>query len=195
MNLATPLVLAMLVCAVAAPDARPAGSFTSRAARAAHKKYEEAVERAKQDYDRRVEAARKVAESELADAMKAATRHGDLDEANRIKAAVGRLKPNAAVTGSTRLLGAWQVRYANGIERTYEVRNDGTATWTEAGRAAVVGRFKQVEPEIVYDENKLAVERWTVVGDRLFIEHFNPASGYPKARPLTLGVATRVEQH
>ena len=86
MSRARPVLLTLLafvltgvvgICIVVAAD-HPGWDFTSRAAQAAKRKYEDAESKAAQEYNRRVGAARELAIKELGEAMRAATRAGDL---------------------------------------------------------------------------------------------------------------------
>ena len=184
--------LLLCICAAVAAEEQADSTPRSRAASAAKRKYDDAVAKARQEYSRRLETARAAAMNELREAMKAATRQADLDEANRINAVLGQLDQDAPPPSQgSRLTGRWQVRYGNGVQRVYEIRDDGSATWVATGTDALNrGRFQRSGSNLVFDEGPLAVERWTACGERCFIEHFDPRSSFPNEFPKTIGIAT-----
>src|SRR5687767_14264488 len=126
--IATALAVAVGVVAVAADQ--PGWDFQSRAAQAAKRKFEDAALKADQEFARRMTVAREAAVKELVDAMRAATRAGDLDEANKIKAAIAELNEDAPLA-SQGPLGRWVVRYSNGVVRETDIRPDGTVVWVD----------------------------------------------------------------
>ena len=96
-------------------------------------------------------------------------------------------------------VGKWSVEFANGVKQTCEIRADWTASVkepkrTSGGQAAFQGKALVV----AYDDDR--VERWTLVGKRLVVEHWpqsNPLwAGHPPLRPVptstpVLGIAER----
>ena len=99
------------------------------------------------------------------------------------------------------LAGRWNVEFANGVKQTCEIREDETASVAEPGRTSG-GKVGVQNKAIViaYDDDR--VERWTLVGKRLVVEHWAPVPGSPRwaghapLRPLptstpVLGIAER----
>lgn len=111
------------------------------------------------------------------------------------------LNPRSAQIGV--LAGRWSVEFANGVKQTCEIREDETASVVEPGRTS--GGQVGVQNRaivIAYDDNR--VERWTLVGKRLVVEHWAPVpgpqrwAGHPPLRPLptstpVLGIAERAQ--
>jgi hypothetical protein len=85
------------------------------------------------------------------------------------------------------------VRYTNGYRREYEVLPDGTAAWTIPTRS---GRGKLQRDEggawLIANDGDGNVERWTLAGDRLFVEHFSPGTRYPKEPANFMAVGSRL---
>ena len=86
------------------------------------------------------------------------------------------------------LIGTWRVTYTNNAVRTYEVGSDDTVRFMEENLQARVQRGEEVL--LQFDDGKL--ERWTLAGTRLFVEHWNPASKYPQQPPTVIGIGVRV---
>jgi hypothetical protein len=86
-------------------------------------------------------------------------------------------------------VGRWTVRFANGVVQTCEVREDGTASVREPRRSSA-GKAEARGGAIVITFRDDRLERWTVRGKRVVVEHWFPASQYPSG-PRVLGVATR----
>jgi hypothetical protein len=103
-----------------------------------------------------------------------------------------------------RLAGRWTAEFANGVRQTCVINQDGTASVSEPlrtspGKAGVQGNAIVV----AYDDFR--VERWTLVGERVVVEHWFPAAdsewrtrwaGDPTLRPLptvqpVVGIAER----
>jgi hypothetical protein len=125
--------------------------------------------------------------------MRAATRAGDLDEANRIKAAIDELNEASEGAGGGRdPVGRWDIHYSNGVDRTYEIRPDGSVAWTDGDGHRGQGRLQRLDGGwLMAEDSKGNAERIAVAGDRLYIEHFHPASRYPNERTRTMAVGTR----
>lgn len=88
---------------------------------------------------------------------------------------------------SPSLIGSWRVTYTNGAIRSYIVTPDCAVKFLEEDRMGAI----QQTPEILvrFDDSKL--ERWTFAGDHLSVEHWNPASNYPKNPPTETGIGIR----
>ena len=191
------LTLPMLVAADTPKSAGP----RSPKAKAAIRKYERSVEKAKAEYDRAVAAAAKELKAELDVALKAAMKAGSLEEAKRIESA----RPSApagqasapgrggggGAAAAAGMAGRWRVTYVNGSERTYAVDGDGSVTWD--GQRA---QLTKTPSGIANDDNTLdrgARERYTLIeGDRLLVEHFRPAGTFPDGKPDQIGIGRRI---
>ena len=86
------------------------------------------------------------------------------------------------------LAGTWRVTYTNNAVRTYEVGSDDTVRFLEENRHARVQRGEEVL--LRFADGK--IERWTLAGRRLFVEHWDPASKYPQRPPSVIGSGVRV---
>ena len=185
------LVLVLVLGIADAAADQPGWDFQSRAAQAAKRKFEDAAAKAEQEYARRLNVARETAVKEFNDALRAATRAGDLDEANRVKAAIAELNEDAPVANQGPL-GRWVVRYSNGVTRETEIRPDGTVAWVDGDRKRGQGRLQRIGGGwLLPDDGNGNAERMVVTADRLYVEHFHPASHYPKEGTRTFAVGTR----
>ena len=193
-RIAVALLVTLLLAASLAPADRPAAwDFRTRPAQAARKRYEEAAARAEQEFSKKIATASETAIKELTEAMKTATRAADLEEANRISAAIDELKvsdPSPASAPS--IVGGWRVTYTTGNVRQYRIDPDGSLSWTsDAVQGVVHGRVQRAGKEVLIDDGKGAVERLTLAGERLFVEHFFPAERFPNNPPRIMAVGTR----
>jgi RNA polymerase sigma factor (sigma-70 family) len=97
-------------------------------------------------------------------------------------------RPGEAQTAPAALpVGRWVVLFANGVSEDCTIRKDGTASVAERGRASS-GKAAGTSGSVVITYEDDRVERWTPVGRRQVVEHWFPASRYPKATPV-LGIA------
>lgn len=113
--------------------------FKSSRVRSAKKRYEQAVERAKQEAARKIETAKKKYQATLGREMKAATRKADLDEANKLNAEKKRLdnptqitvlnEPASVVISDPGILGNWLWNWNKGGQnKPITILKDGTIT-------------------------------------------------------------------
>ncbi len=82
-----------------------------------------------------------------------------------------------------RLTGKWIVTYTNKTQHTREIHPD--------RRVNDDARIVQGFGDIVIDFPD-AIERITLVENKLFVEHFNPRSTYPNGIPAVMGVGKKV---
>lgn len=88
------------------------------------------------------------------------------------------------------LAGKWVVKFANGVVEKCELRKDGTAFVAEPARSS--GGTTQAKGNavvITFADDR--VERWSVSGASVVVEHWFPASRYP-AGPSVRGTARRL---
>ncbi len=88
------------------------------------------------------------------------------------------------------LFGKWTVTFANGVVETCEVRSDGTASESEPQRSAD-GKAEASGGALVITFEDGRVERWNLIGGRVVVEHWCPATAYP-AGAAAVGVADRL---
>ena len=135
--------------------------------------------------------AREAAVKELTDAMRGAIRAGDLEEANRINAAVAQLNEDAPVADQGPL-GRWVVRYSNGVIRETEIKPDGTLAWADGDGKRGRGHLQRIRDGwLLPSDGDGNAERIVVAADRLYVEHFHPAAHDPQEPTRTFAVGTR----
>lgn len=150
------IVLALFVCATAAPAAGDASvTFKYEEGRAAARAYAQALKKAEKDHAYAVKTARKQYAEGLEAALKAAMQRGDLDEANKINDAkkrievgtlagtlAGKAEPAAPVKmnghAAPAIVGTW--RYPNGTRITFHPNGTYAVSW----RKGKPGRWKHV---------------------------------------------------
>ena len=84
--------------------------------------------------------------------------------------------------------GLWRVIYSHGAVRTYHVGADDTVQFIEERRRGALRRGQHVL--LQFGDGK--IERWTLVKGRLLVQHWNPASGYPRRPPDVTGQGVKV---
>jgi hypothetical protein len=84
--------------------------------------------------------------------------------------------------------GRWEIKYANGVVGRYAIAFDGQVVNESANSK---GRMFRRKGEILLDLNDGKLERIKISGSQLQVEHFNPASEYPK-KVFVVGTATRL---
>jgi len=140
---------------------------------------------------------------ELEKALDEATKSGDLDDAIKIRDAIKVLKKGAEppnISGPLEFgksgdrpkypTGVWRIMWPNGSERLYRFSGkkvkaeDSNASWKRTG--SLTQKKSDLYLEFPSDD---AIERLSMVGDRLFVEHWEPKSTYPKSDPKFVGRA------
>ena len=96
-------------------------------------------------------------------------------------------------------VGKWSIEFANGVKETCEIRADGTASVVEPRRNSKgLAAFQGKALVVAFEDDR--VERWSLVGKRMVVEHWaqsNPLwAGHPPLRPVPtsapiLGIAER----
>jgi hypothetical protein len=177
--------LALILGGVAIADVSdtPLAATKSPAAVAAMDKDSAAERRAQEIYDQAVKRARNTELGELQIALKAATRQGDLDEANSINAVMKQIEaeiPMAAITPEkpSSMEGRWKMNH-NGnqfewIITDQHVQHAGT---DEAVIPMIEGNVMLLKWRSGY------TDRLTFEGDRFFLEGWDPGqptSDWPK---------------
>lgn len=84
--------------------------------------------------------------------------------------------------------GVWSVRYASGGKRAYRFVNRAV---TETSGTRLRGQVRSQDGEWFLDFNDRKLERLTFAGDRIFVEHWDPANGFGRTHPTLIGIAAR----
>lgn len=173
------------------------------------KEYQADVAVAEAKFGAEAEKARQSFLAKLNEEMKKETMAGNLDNAVAIRDEIRRIQsesPSAKGTlqhGQTpkstaalppQLIGKWIVKYQPPFIHTYTVHPDGTCSYLEKG---VVGNLKRQSNDtflitFAVDDGDFT-ERWTLAGNRFFVEHFYPVGSFPKATPTFLGVGEKAK--
>jgi hypothetical protein len=182
------LVFALaLVAAIALGMSRRDWDFKSSAARSAMAKYKRAVVDAEDELV-----------ANLEEAMKAATRAANLDEANRLKVAISELRGERNADAGEpveALTGVWRIYFDNAHTHVLEVRGDGQAVLAEIDghRRDIPGRVRtnQNTGDVLLRLHSGPIERLTLARGRLVVEHYPKPDDFPEGEPV-LGIGRRV---
>lgn len=101
----------------------------------------------------------------------------------------GEQQRQAAKNIGSHFSGFWTVRFANGVIECCEIEEDGSVSTSEPKRSAS-GEAEAKEGAIVIKYKDDRMERWTVVGTQMVVEHWFPAAKYPDG-PRVLGIAEK----
>ncbi len=142
------------------------------------------AEVAREKYFDSVKAARDAYAEDLTKVLGELTKAAELDKANEVKSEIDRV---ARVAVEPReLAGRWRVYFGKDDFRDYRI--DGrNVVWNLGGKDLRM-RIQAVDGELIVRFPK-AYQRFTLVGDRLFVEHF--AIERNLAVPENVGVAYR----
>jgi hypothetical protein len=170
--------------------------FKLPSAQAAKHKYDAALRKADEEHVRQIKDAKKVFLDDLDAALKEATRAVNLPEANKIDQAIKQLKsgeypPQRKAAGA--ISGIWEITYTSGVVRVYDLTSEKDIRWKENGRIMGKGRLLKDNGDIVIDLHDGKRDRITFAGERLFVEHFNPAAEYPNGRAAAMGVGQSID--
>lgn len=187
------LLAAALIGSLAmARDEPSPDSPKSPAATATLKKFEIASGKARKEYERAMNAASKQAVTELDSALKIAMKQGDLEESQRIDAAASQIK-QGEFDPSTTITGTFHVVFTSGIDRIMQFNRNGSVNWQENGARKEPGKMISSGGDLLLQLEPGKIERVGVSGNRIYIEHFNPAGRYPKEFATAIGVGYPVQ--
>ncbi len=172
-----------------------AQEFKSTPAKQAQTTYEEAVKKLNEEYGKNLNKLQEKYLADLEGARKEALSNNKLDEAQRILSASQEIKEQLSDTPTPAqrtawVPGTWRIIYhPNQVERIYVIKRSGLVVFPPENAR---GQLRFVGNDLTLDFGGEAVERLTFVGNRrLFVEHYNPRSDYPK-KLNQVGIGTRV---
>ena len=169
--------------------------------------YDQAVAKAEAAYEAvvsKAEKARKAAVREVArdyaivlqHEIELATKAGKLDEALALRNEAERVAENLAGDTPPRsqrgLDGAWEVKQSNGCVRWYIFRGT-AAIFSDASRERRQGRVRADGKHWLVDFGDGKLDAIRIVGDRIDVRTFKPASDYLKGTGLP-GVGSRLAE-
>ncbi len=97
--------------------------------------------------------------------------------------------------GMEKFAGNWSIKYANGATRTYSITADGTLTEIAENGAKIAPKSAKITLKgtdfIVEVDGGSKIERLTLSGSKLMIDHFNPKTTYPAGAPALRAIGTR----
>lgn len=164
-------------CAAASAADEPAELSEARA------RYEKDVETATRPLrDRYVQALERI--------MKSLTLRGDLAGALMVQK---EMEPFALGVGVARFAGDWVCTYSAGTVHHYRIEADGTFYWTDRTPKKKLQATMRGNDYIVDFGEDNVIQRFTLAGSELKVEHFNPKTSFPKGPPALRGVGKRAE--
>ena len=168
-----------------------ASSVASDERKAAEDDYRAQLENAQKSYNRAIKRAHVKHLLKLTDLHAKMKQAGNRDAVAKISDRITKLRKQGPPTDGSlsslmpRLKGRWVVTYANRTRHTREIHEN----------QLVNNRDELVEENgdilIVFPN---VIERITPVGDKLFVEHFNPHSTYPNGIPAVMGIARKTDR-
>ena len=176
----------------AADQAPPAPLFKSRKLVEASDEYQAAAARALAGFESKKGVARKKLLDALQSGKKQATQAGDLEEANKIQVAIEGLTADEAAAFSPalpRFRGSWTLHFTNGATRVHRMKATGEVDTSEGEDFRTQLERKGVD--WILDFPGAEIERASLIGDRLFIEHWSNSQSFPRGQPDILAVGGR----
>lgn len=102
-------------------------------------------------------------------------------------------RPKPPDTSESWVVGQWAIQFENGVNESCSVSKDGSAKTQETRRTSP-GKIEVRDGAILIVSDDDRLERWTSVGKKAVVEHWFPASAYPKQKPV-VGIAERVPEN
>ena len=94
-----------------------------------------------------------------------------------------------------RFAGVWKVAYNGGTLRTYSIAADGTFTFVEENgkrlTPPLVGKLRVRGADVTIEHEVDSLERLSISGGKLTLEHFRPKATYPAGPPANRGTGTK----
>jgi hypothetical protein len=177
--------------ALAQPEA-DSPPFKSQSVRTGRTAYDAALEKAREEYASKAGTARKKYLEILDLATRQATRDGDLDEANRLKAESELVAAEDFTDDFPSLFGAWRVRWNQDLRVRYEFHRDGRVvreTWREEPAR---GQLRKANDDLVIDFPNGELVRVNLAGPRLILEWYERSGSYPADYPGRYGTGVSV---
>ncbi len=118
---------------------------------------------------------------------------GDARGAAAVQDEVDRVKETGL--GVDRFAGVWSIKYTNGTSRTYSINPEGTLNYTEENGTPISPRSSKITvkgSECIVESSPGIIERLSLSGNKLMVEHFNPKATYPNGAPAARATGTRV---
>ncbi|MEQ1852145.1 MAG: hypothetical protein ABMA01_11200, partial [Chthoniobacteraceae bacterium] len=95
-------------------------------------------------------------------------------------------------SGVARFAGVWRIEYTNGISRRYSILPDGSVIYDQsAGKPMSIplkSKMAMKGNDFLVEWADGSLERLTISGRNLMVEHFNPGTSYPAGEAATRGV-------
>jgi len=95
--------------------------------------------------------------------------------------------------GIARFAGDWVCTFASGSVHHYRIESDGTFYWNDrTPRKKLQASLKGNDYVVDFGDDNI-MQRFTIAGNELKVEHFNPKTSYPKGPPALRGVGKRAD--
>ena len=88
--------------------------------------------------------------------------------------------------GLDRFAGVWSVKYPNGTVRTYSITAEGILRMTEENGVRITPRIAKIMikgSDFLVESAEGTIERLTLAGNKLMVDHYNPKTTYPAGAP------------
>ena len=161
--------------------------------------YDQGLKKSADEGARRIDTARRKYLADLEALQKRITTTGDIDKALLVKAEkdrfIAEMAAGPAATISqpatfARYAGVWLIRYQNGAIRQYTIEPNGDVEWTDFNPAKK-GRITAQGNDHLLDFEDGKIERISVNGSEVRIEHFDPMAKYRDRLPGLSATVTK----
>lgn len=117
---------------------------------------------------------------------------GDIRAALAVQEEIEKVKEIGS--GMERFAGTWSLQYSNGTIRVYVITPDGTVTYSEENGKKIPQKTAKIlakGADFIVEAAEGTVERLSINGTKLMLDHFNPKSTYPAGKPAARATGTK----
>jgi hypothetical protein len=140
--------------------------------------------------DKRLEPLTEAYGKSLASLVSALTRSGRIDEATVVEQKRLAIQD---IQEMKRFEGVWDISYSIGTSRRYRINAIGNVVWMTSNTVSSTARLTKKGDDYMLDFNDGKLERFSLRGGKLLVEHFDPSSRYLKGGPNTTGSGEKLK--
>ena len=159
---------------------------TLKKLRAVHRS---ALSKIKADKDKKLRPLMEAYAKSLSLLVSSLTRSGRIEAAGIVE------RKRLAIQGNLemkRFEGAWDVSYSIGTSRRYRINASGKVEWMNGDSVSATSQIAKKGNDYMLDFNDGKLERISLRGAKLLVEHFDPGRRYPNAGPNTTGTGEKL---
>lgn len=157
---------------------------------AARKTFESALAKNREEFASAAAAASKKYEVAIEQGMRAATKAGNLDEANALKAELEDLSGRDFLKETSPPVGTWNLRWSEAAFTKYHFLPDGRVT-RELPKSNV-GTLSRTGSNLIVDFGDQGIARVNLDGERMVVEWWGKRQDFPDRYPTQFGVGNKI---